>query len=106
MTEWSGWDALENARLDVVCINGVVLQPGDRVRLRPKGGADAFDLMLAGRYATIESIEQDYEDRVYIAVTVDDDPGKDFGALKQPGHRFFFAPEEVEPPGKDERGGA
>ena len=28
---------------------------------------------------------------------VDDDPGRDLGALGQPGHRFFFAPEEVEP---------
>ena len=97
MTEWDGWDALENTRLDLVCVDGVVLQPGDRVRLRPRGGADAFDLMLAGRDATIESIEQDYENRVYVAVTVDDDPGKDFGALRQPGHRFFFAPEEIEP---------
>jgi hypothetical protein len=32
-----------------------------------------------------------------LAVIVDDDPGKDFGALRQPGHRFFFSPEEVEP---------
>jgi hypothetical protein len=28
---------------------------------------------------------------------VDDDPGRDLGALRQPGHRFFFRPEEVEP---------
>ena len=101
MSEWSGWDALQNARLDVVCVDGLVLQPGDHVRLRPQGRADAFDMMLAGRHATIESIEQDYENRVYIVVTVDDDPGKDLGALKQPGHRFFFAPEEVEPLGGD-----
>ena len=50
-----------------------------------------------GKTATIEAIEQDYEGRVYLAVTVDDDPGKDLGALRQPGHRFFFQPEEVEP---------
>jgi hypothetical protein len=97
MSEWSGWDAPENTRLDLACVDGVMLQPGDRVRLRPKGSADAFDMMLAGRTATIESIEQDYENRVYIAVIVDDDPGKDFGALRQPGHRFFYSPEEVEP---------
>jgi hypothetical protein len=101
LNEWSGWDAVENKRLDLACVDGVVLQPGDRVRLRPKGGADAFDLMLAGRDATIESIEQDYENRVHIAVTVDDDPGKDFGLQRKPGHRFFFAPEEVEPLGGD-----
>jgi hypothetical protein len=30
-------------------------------------------------------------------VTVDDDPGRDLGAEGNTGHRFFFAPEEVEP---------
>jgi hydrogenase maturation protease len=30
---------------------------------------------------------------------VDDDPGRDLGQRRQPGHRFFFAPEEVEPLG-------
>ena len=47
--------------------------------------------------ATILSVEQDYEDRAYFTVTVDDDPGQDLGAEGKPGHRFFFAPEEVEP---------
>jgi hypothetical protein len=36
------------------------------------------------------------EGRVYLAVTVEDDPGKDLGELRQPGHRFFFLPDEVE----------
>lgn len=70
--------------------------PGDRVRLRPRGRADIFDLALAGRSATILSVEQDFEDRVYYTVTVDDDPGRDLGAEGKPGHRFFFAPDEVE----------
>jgi hypothetical protein len=37
-------------------------------------------------------------------VIVDDDPGRDLGLLRQPGHRFFFTPEEVEPlmPGEAE----
>jgi hypothetical protein len=30
-------------------------------------------------------------------VTVDDDPGQDLGRAGQPGHRFFFRTEEVEP---------
>jgi len=73
------------------------IRPGDRVRLRPRGRADLFDLALAGMTATVEAIEQDFEGRVYLAVTVDDDPGRDLGRLGQPGHRFFFAPDEVEP---------
>ena len=61
-----------------------------------------LDLALEGKTATIAAIEQDFEDRVYLAVTVDDDPGKDLGDLRQPGHRFFFGVEEVEPIGQAE----
>ena len=56
-----------------------------------------LDLALMGKTATIAAIEQDFEDRIHIAVTVDEDPGRDFGARGQPGHRFFFRPDEVEP---------
>ena len=69
---------------------------GDQVRLAPRGNADALDIVLRGRVATIESIEQDYEDVVYLAVTIDDDPGADLGMLRQPGHRFFFTLDDVE----------
>jgi hypothetical protein len=72
------------------------MRRGDRVRLHPHGRADIIDLALTGLIATIDSVEQDYDGRSYIAVIVDDDPGRDLGALGQPGHRFFFAPEEVE----------
>ncbi len=78
-------------------VRGRVVQAGDRVRLLPSARADAFDLLLAGKAARVEAIQQDFEGRVYLAVTVDDDPGRDLGALRQPGHRFFFRPEEVEP---------
>ncbi len=73
------------------------LKPGDRVRLRPAAGGDIFDLALAGRIATIEAVEVDFEDRLHVAVTVDDDPGSDLGQERQIGHRFFFRPEEIEP---------
>ena len=56
-----------------------------------------MDLALAGKTAAVDAIEQDFEGRVYLAVTVDDDPGRDLGAMRQPGHRFFFQPDEVEP---------
>jgi hydrogenase maturation protease len=39
---------------------------------------------------------------LHICVVVDDDPGRDIGLMRQPGHRFFFAPEEVEPFAKRE----
>jgi hypothetical protein len=97
MANWD-WDP-ENDRRRVECIHvgPAEIRQGDRLRLRPRGRADILDLALAGMTATVEAIEQDYEGQVYLAVTVDDDPGKDLGALRQPGHRFFFRPDEVEP---------
>lgn len=89
----------ESKNVECVHIGPCEVRAGDRVRLRPRGRADIFDLALAGMAATVDSIEQDFEGRIYLAVTVDDDPGKDLGALRQPGHRFFFQPEEVEPLG-------
>ena len=68
---------------------------GDRVRLHPQARGDVFDLALTGRTATVASVEEDFEGRLYVAVLVDDDPGASIGP-RRPGHRFFFAPEEVE----------
>ena len=45
----------------------------------------------------IEGIEQDYEGQVQVAVVIEGDPGMDLGMLRQPGHRFFFSLEEIEP---------
>ena|SRR5438128_4672689 len=97
MKEWEFQLLEERTPLTSVAVQGVDLKPGDRVRLRPRAGGDIFDLALAGRIAIIESVEQDYDDRVHLAVLVEDDPGRDLGALRQPGHRFFFSLEEVEP---------
>jgi hypothetical protein len=72
------------------------LKRGDRVRLRPKPGGDIFDVVLAGRIAIVESVEQDFENRTHVAVVIEDDPGKDLGLIRQTGHRFFFSADEVE----------
>jgi hypothetical protein len=97
MNEWE-WHLLEDRTpLDSVPLDGVAVAPGDRVRLRPKRSNDIFDLALSGRIAIVESIAQDYEGKVHLAVVVEDDPGKDMGLLRQPGHRFFFDPQDVEP---------
>ncbi len=80
------------------------LRVGDRVRLHPRRGADIMDLTLRGRTAVVESIEMDFDDQIHVAVTVEDDPGRDLGLLRQPGHRFFFAPDELEPPDAEPRG--
>jgi hypothetical protein len=81
--------------LQSVVVEGVELKKGSRVVLWPRAGGDIIDIALAGKVAFIEGIEQDYEDRIYIAVTLEDDPGRDLGGEGILGHRFFFSPEEV-----------
>jgi hypothetical protein len=83
--------------LESVTVMGADLKPGDQVRIKPNGRGDILDLALRGKIATIELIEHDYEDRIYLTVVVDDDPGKELGLRRHPGHRFFYSPEEVEP---------
>jgi hydrogenase maturation protease len=102
MNEWE-WQLLEEKTpLDHLEIAGVEVRSGSRVRLRPRKGGDVMDIALAGQIATIECIEQDYEGKQHVCVVLDDDPGKDMGLLRQPGHRFFFDAEEVEPLSPDE----
>jgi hypothetical protein len=81
----------------IVQVAGVDIRRGTRVRLRPRGRADAFDFVLDGMFATVQSVEEDFEDNIHVAVTVDDDPGADLGCQGQPGHRFFFRPDEIQP---------
>ena len=97
MNEWE-WQLLEDkSPVECLPVGGVELRTGSRVRLRPRKGGDVFDLALEGKIAIIECIEQDYEGKCHFAVVLDEDPGRDMGMLRQPGHRFFFDPEEVEP---------
>jgi hypothetical protein len=65
-----------------------VLRPGVR-------RADAYDLFLAGREATVEAVIQDVDGQVHLAVSVDDDPGHELKAAH--GRYLYFAPDEVEP---------
>jgi hydrogenase maturation protease len=84
----SVWDELERRGPDSVVVAGVELRRGSRVRLRPRAGADIFDLALAGRVGTVYGIEEDTDGKLQLAVAVD---------AAQPDRRFFFAPAEVEP---------
>ena len=102
MNEWE-WQLLEEKTPSIICeIAGVEVRAGSRVRLRPRKGGDVMDIALAGQIATIECIEQDYEGKCHVCVVLDNDPGRDMGLLRQPGHRFFFDAEEVEPLSEEE----
>jgi len=100
MNDWN--PIVERPPVNSVTVFGIELRRGDRVRLWPQRSSDIIDLALAGQVAEIESIEQDFDDKIHIAVILDSDPGRDLGLLRQPGHRFFFSPEEVEPLALDE----
>lgn len=94
LREWK--DSADKPAPRIVQIGGAPGKIGDRVRLRPRRKADAMDMTLAGRIGQIESIEQTFEGDIYLAVVLDDDPGKDLGMMRQPGHRFFYSPDELE----------
>jgi hypothetical protein len=76
-------------------VDGVTFERGATVLLRPGTDRDFFDKMLDGRRATLERIYVDYDDRVYLAVTVDDDPGQEL--MREIGRYLFFFTNEVQP---------
>jgi hypothetical protein len=73
-------------------VNGELVSKGGKVVIRPGADADLHARMLDGRTATVERIFVDYDEKVYLAVTVDDDPGQEL--MRETGRfLFFFAPE-------------
>ena len=73
-----GSDASVDPETDAVLIGEVEVRRGTRVILRPGvRRADAYDLFLAGRTATVAAVLHDVDGRQHLAVTVDDDPGAD-----------------------------
>jgi hypothetical protein len=76
-------------------IGGLTISKGATVRLRPNRRADAMDLFLAGRVATVERVYESVDDDTHVAVTIDDDPGSDLNRAS--GRFFYFSPDELEP---------
>ena len=94
------WEELERPAPDSARIGDAVVRRGSRVRLKPGRSADVFDLALADRTAVVDEIVEGMDGAVQLAVTVEDDPGRDLGRARQIGHRFFFSTDEVEPLGE------
>jgi hypothetical protein len=94
------WDPARDASVspetDTVWVGSVALARGSRVRLCPgKHRADAQDMFLDGRGATVEAVLADVDDKRYLAVTLDDDPASEL--LQWHGRFLYFSPDEVEP---------
>jgi hydrogenase maturation protease len=92
-----GWEELRAPGPRTVTVSGLELGRGSRVVLRPRAGGDVLDRAVAGRVGVIEGVHQDMEGAIQLSVVLEDDPGRDLGELRQPGHRFFFSADELEP---------
>jgi hypothetical protein len=90
-------EGLQGPAPSSVVVGNTEVRRGSRVRLWPRAGRDIFDLALTGKVALVEKIEQDFEDRILLAVSIEEDPGRELVDMPVLGHRFFFSPEEVEP---------
>lgn len=83
---------------DTVLVDGVRVGGGSAVRLCPRGrGADAQDMFLVGRTATVAAVFHDVDGSTRLAVTVDDDPAAELHGWY--GRFHYFRPDEVEPLG-------
>ncbi|WP_435886220.1 hypothetical protein [Streptomyces misionensis] len=81
---------------DTVLVGSVPVGAGSAVLLRPRPrGADAQDMFLAGRAATVAGVFHDVDGGVRLAVTVDDDPAAELHDWY--GRFHYFRPDEVEP---------
>ena len=76
-------------------VDGVTFVKGSKLLLKPGTERSVHDRMLDGRPATLERIYIDYDDRVHLAVTVDDDPGQEL--MRETGRYLFFFAHEVQP---------
>ena len=91
-----GADRSVSPETDQVFVGGVAVSKGSRILLRPgHRRADAQDMFLIGREATVQAVFFDVDGATHVAVTLDDDEGAD---LHQAHGRFlYFSPEEIEP---------
>jgi hypothetical protein len=76
-------------------VDGVTFVKGSKLLLKPGSDRSVHDRMLDGREATLERIYIDYDERVHLAVTVDDDPGQPL--MRETGRYLFFFAHEVQP---------
>ena len=87
-----GADTSVDPDTDSVIVDGVPVARGSRVRLRPGlRRADAQDMFLHGREATVQAVLHDVDGDLHVAVTLDGDLDPAYGRFR------YFSAEEVEP---------
>ena len=81
---------------DHVVIAGVQVSRGSRVKMLPGARrADAQDLFLAGREATVQAVFQDVDGNVHVAVSPDRDDLADLQSSH--GRYLYFSIDELKP---------
>lgn len=80
---------------DRATVDGVTFVKGSKLLLKPGTDRGVHDRLLDGRRATLERIYVDYDERIHLAVTVDDDPGQQL--MRETGRYLFFFANEVQP---------
>jgi hypothetical protein len=96
-----GADRSVSPETDHVVVAGVRVASGSRVIMRPGiRRADAQDLFLAGRAATVQAVLHDVDGDVHLAVSPDQDPAAEL--QRSHGRFLYFAPDEVEPIGPED----
>jgi hypothetical protein len=101
-----GADASVSPETDSLQIGGMSVAKGSRVRLCPgQRRADAQDMFLEGRLATVEAVFSDVDGNSHVAVTLVDDLAADLHRWH--GRYLYFAPDEIEPlAGESSSGGS
>jgi len=91
-----GADSSVSPETDHVVVAGVRIARGSRVVMRPGARrADAQDLFLVGREATVQAVLHDVDGDVHVAVSPDDDPAAEL--QRNHGRFLYFSPDEIEP---------
>ena len=89
-------EAPEDASL---VVRGLRISRGSRVVLHPARRADVWDSFIDGKTARVRGIYRDMDDRMYVAVVVEDDPASEFHEWY--GRSLFFHPDEIDPLGAE-----
>jgi hypothetical protein len=92
--------SLNTRQVAAVILKGVELRAGDRVKIQPKHDEVFSDAALTGKIGVIEAFEQDAENRVHVALVLEGEPAEAGARRYQPGERFLFTLDEIEPVGR------
>jgi hypothetical protein len=95
-----GTDNDVSPETDSLLVDGIPVRAGEKVLLRPgRHRADAQDMFLAGRVATVAAVFFDVDGGNHVAVVLDDLADLADEMPNPHGRYLYFQPDEIEPLG-------